>query len=122
MKREDTTGRTTPEHECRECGKATVNGAAFCRGHVCRTAWHNRRKARGAEVLDLLQEHASLPRSGKAGEAVAKRRGELLSQIGRVLSAYRAADVAMRDGLPSWNADEALARIPLAYGRTGDGR
>lgn len=97
--------------ECRECGKATANRAAFCKGPACRSAWHNRRKARGAELYDFAMAWREPGRPA-----------DMLAQLTRLVSAYHTADKALRAGRPSYHTGEALERLPLAYGREGDGR
>jgi hypothetical protein len=97
---------------CRECGAETAGGV-FCTGPACRSAWHNRRKARGAEVYDLLMAMRFERDKAKADK--------LFTVICGLASVYRDGDNAEREGRMSWDSDAALARIPR-FGRTGDGR
>ena len=98
---------------CRECGAETAGGT-FCTGPTCRSAWHNRRKARGAEVYDVLM-------AMRFERDKAKAEG-LFTTLCTLASVYRDGDNHEREGRPSWDVDAALARMPLAYGHRGDGR
>lgn len=100
--------------ECRECGKPlTGKQKAFCSTEH-RKAWNNRRMIRGQEMYDVWM-------------AIAYERGkrkdlELFTTFNRLARAYRDADNALRAGRKSWNVEEALARMPIAYSTEGDGR
>ncbi len=103
---------------CRECGTELTpeqrkKGACFCQP-AHRKAWNNRRMIRGAELYDLWMERRYARDSKAAQEALTT-----MSNLGR---AYHDADVALRDGRKSWNAQETLARLPLAFGTQGDRR
>jgi hypothetical protein len=99
--------------QCRECGKPTRRGATFCSGPICRTEWHKRRRARGAELYDILMAWRFERESGNDDMAL----------LARLASAYRQSDVNLRKGRKSWDRDEAVARLPLAYSPSaGDGR
>ena len=103
-------------HICRECGcdlkpLGLRAGAVFC-GPKHRKDWHNRRAVRGAEMYDLIMANA-FERDKRAG---------VLSMLSRLASAYRDADKAKRDGRKSWDLGEAIERIPLAFGASGDKR
>lgn len=87
--------------------------AAFC-GTPHRKAWHNRRMQRGSELYDLYMALRYDRQSAKAKQAMT-----VLSNLAR---AFRDADVAKREGRLSWDLDEALERIPLAFGKDGDKR
>lgn len=99
---------------CRECGQPrsdhTKKRWTFCTPQ-CRMAWHNRRRDRGAELYDVLMAWR-----------YERDRTDCMAQLARLASAYHAADTRLRDGRRSWNLDEALQRLPLAFGRDGDGR
>ena len=104
--------------ECRECGKELTleqrhKGACFCCAPHRKT-WNNRRMIRGAELYDLFMANR-YEREWADGK-------NLLTLMSNQARAYRDADNALRDGRKSWNAQETLARIPLAYGTQGDRR
>lgn len=97
--------------DCRECGMPNPGKGAFCTDR-CRTAWHNRRKARGAELYDFVMAWRF-----ERGEA------DTMAMLARLASAYRDADNHVRDGRKSWDLGEATARVPLAFSpKAGDGR
>lgn len=105
-------------HLCRECGcdlapLGLKPSAAFC-SPAHRKAWNNRRMIRGAELYDLIM----------ADQYERDLRGplELRAQISRLARVYRDADKALRNGRQSWNAREAIARLPLTYSTEGDRR
>ena len=101
---------------CRECGDTYTRHhptALFC-GPACRKRFNNRRMVRGAELYDLVM--AWRFERNKADDA------DMRGLIGRVAAGFRAADKARRAGRKSWLYDKGVARIPLGYGATGDGR
>jgi len=108
----------TRETHCRECGCELRSlglrpTAVFC----CvehRKAWNNRRAVRGAELYDLFMANSY--------ERDKRKTLGLLAQMSRLTRAYRDADKALRDGRPSWNAEETIERIPFAFGNDGDKR
>lgn len=107
---------TAFKRTCRECGKDISHmreGAAFC-GTAHRKAWHNRRMVRGAELYDLVM-------ALRYERDRAKQLG-VMTVWANLARAYRDADVALRDGRKSWDIAEALERIPLGFGQTGDKR
>lgn len=84
---------------------------AFCNAE-CRANWHNRRKARGAELYDFAMAWR-----------FDRETPDMLAQLGRLLSAYHTADQHHREGRRSWNVEEAQMRLPLAVSNiNGDGR
>jgi hypothetical protein len=92
-----------PQRACCECGvilKLRRPGADFC-GAPCRTAFHNRRKERGAELYDLLMLH-------RFERAIAKDMGAQ-SLMNRMASVWREEDKARRDGRRSWTKARATA-------------
>lgn len=100
---------------CLECGKQfspRQSTALFC-GDRCRKDFHHRRRARGAEMFDILMH--GLHGGGKLDDA--------LGQCKRLADAYRAADDAKRHGRQSWQPiQQAIMNLPLAYGSQGDRR
>lgn len=104
--------------ECLECGGPAVQQGStpreFCCGG-CRTAWHNRRRDRGAELYDLFM-------ALRFERGPAKLYG-LWTLLCALASAYRDADNHKRAGRRSWRRiKDAVAAIPSAFGRAGDGR
>lgn len=97
---------------CLECGatfEPRQNSALFC-SNVCRTHFHHRRRARGAELYDFIM-------------AQTVRGAEYHGVIVRLVEAYRAADNSRRAGRQSWQPTQyALMNIPAAYGQSGDRR
>ena len=88
--------------------------ALFC-GSPCRTRFNNRRKARGAELYDLVMAW----RFERGKTDVMQIRG----LIGRLASAYRDSDKTLRDGRQSWILTNGIDRIPLGYSKAdGDKR
>lgn len=109
---------THNRHICRECGCDLAplglrKGAVFCTP-VHRKAWNNRRMVRGAELYDLLM----------ADNYERDLRGEhkLLGLAHSLMRAYRDSDKHLRNGRKSWDAKEAIDRVPLAFGAEGDKR
>lgn len=103
---------------CRECGcelkpLGLKPQAAFC-GPAHRKQYNNRRMIRGAELYDLMMSNRFQREDAK--------NLNLLSVMSNLTRAYRDADKAARNGRRSWNLQEALARLPSAYGREGDKR
>lgn len=92
---------------CKECGTGfnpRQRTALFC-GVPCKQTFHNRRRERGAELYDFIMQD---------------RHDKLIDAL---LAAYVMADKAMREGRPSFqDIETAMQRMPLAYGRDGDGR
>lgn len=104
--------------ECLECGggvpPTAQATAAFCCDR-CRKAWNNRRAVRGAEFYDLVMI-ARFDRPMAKVYAV-------WSLLCSVASAYRDADKVKRAGRRSWRTPQQVVdSIPMAYGRSGDGR
>lgn len=104
--------------ECLECGGPGIQQGSTVREFCCagcRTTWHNRRRDRGAELYDLFM-------------AVRFNRGpakaySLWTLMCALASAYRDADNHKRGGRRSWRKiSDAVASIPSAYGKQGDGR
>lgn len=92
-----------PRRACLECGGvwlARRREAEFC-SSPCRTAFHNRRKERGAELYDLLMLH-------RFERATAKDMGAQ-SLINRMASVWREEDRARRAGRRSWTSAPATA-------------
>lgn len=101
---------------CRECGIAfepKQTGQFFCRPEH-RKAWNNRRAIRGAEMYDVYM--------AMAYERSKRTDLDLFTTLNRMARAYRDADKALRDGRKSWNVEETLARLPIAYSTEGDKR
>lgn len=103
---------------CRECGAELAplglrpNASFCCTAH--RKEWNNRRAVRGAELYDLLM-------ANRYERDVAKQRG-VWTIATNLTRAYRDSDVALRQGRKSWDLNEALDRMPIAYGTDGDKR
>ena len=100
---------------CIECGtkfQTNVRTAKAC-STECRKGFNNRRMQRGAELYDLLMASRFDRNSGIADEQRAA--------MYRLISAYRDADKALRDGRPSWDKD-CLDQLPCAYSTEGDRR
>jgi hypothetical protein len=76
-----------------ECGRDTVHGGDFCHS-ACRHAWNNRRKLRGAELLDLYMAY-------RFERTLAAQLG-LWQAINRLAGDFRREDKAQRDGRKSW--------------------
>ena len=91
---------------CEECGKAFTRVRTtklFCSA-VCRQAFNQRRRERGAELYDAFM----------SGEPAA---------MDKLHEAYLAADNAKRQGRRSWQPwRRAVLNIPLVYGSSGDDR
>ena len=92
---------------CLECGagfdRVGTHGA-FC-GTRCRTAWNNRRLARGAELYDLFMAiRFDRPRAKSL---------KLWTALSRAAALFRHADLDERAGRRSWSEPtEILARRP----------
>ena len=103
--------------QCLECGQgfsSVSDHAEFCCA-PCRNAWNNRRAARGAEIYDLFM--------ALRFERGAAKLAQVWTLLCAVASAYRDADRVKRDGRRSWRKRRsAIADIPMAYGKSGDGR
>lgn len=107
---------TPRRHTCRECGVELTGmrrSAVFCSPEH-RKAWNNRRMVRGAEMYDIYM--------AMAYERGKRKQLELFTTLNRLARAYRDADCALRDGRKSWNVEETLARLPIAYSTEGDQR
>jgi hypothetical protein len=102
---------------CQECGRSAETNqrdARFC-SDPCRRDFNNRRAKRGAELYDLMMAH-NYDRSSR-------RLYGTWSLVYRLLSAYRDADNAKRNGRQSWRpVSDVVGSIPLAFGRDGDKR
>ena len=109
-----------PKHQfrCLECDtpfQSVEDRAEFCCA-THRKAWNNRRAVRGAQLYDLVM-------AMRFERGLAARLAIGWALICRLASAYRDADNALRAGRRSWRKPKsAIADIPLAYGREGDGR
>jgi hypothetical protein len=87
---------------CRECGDDTrvaERHGAFC-CNTCRASWNNRRKARGAEIYDLIM-------------ALRYERGlakglKIWTAICRLAMVFRQEDLRERAGRHSWRAPKAV--------------
>ncbi len=92
--------------ECVECGKpfvSTRRQARHC-SQACRLAFTRRRRDRGAELYDFVMAGYDLV-------------------VTKLVTAYRAADLAKRAGRPSYQApDTAAMKVPLNYSDEGDKR
>lgn len=107
--------------QCLECGGERPKGAGgdFC-ATACRTAFNNRRKARGAELYDLFMVHR-----WDRKRAVVLR---ILQAMNRLASNWRAEDKARRAGRRSWRKPEDVLetrtylRAIVNFDRTGRGR
>jgi hypothetical protein len=99
---------------CRECGKgfrAVQRLQLFC-SNPCRAAFNRRRHDRGAELYDIVMLNAAGP-----------TKGCLSGDLQNLVRAYLDADNALRSGRPSWQPWQfAKTRLPMTYGKTGDGR
>lgn len=92
----------TTQCHCRECGRPFAvrrPTAEFC-GAVCRSAFHNRKAARGSALYDVVM----LIRYDRS----AAESAELWSMLCKMAAAYKAEDDRGRDGRPSW---DAIAKI-----------
>jgi hypothetical protein len=101
--------------ECLECGVAfqpKKPHAEFC-CESCRKAWHNRRMKRGAEIYDVVM-------TMRYNRDYAQKKG-LTVLLVDLISAYQAADKVNRQGRRSYDK-KAHKRLPLSYGKSGDGR
>jgi hypothetical protein len=99
---------------CRECGfgfRASQRTTLFC-STACRAAFNRRRHDRGAELYDLMMVNSfETPHNA------------LRPEIQNLVTAYRDADKALRCGRPSWQPwEQAKIRLPMSYGKEGDGR
>lgn len=99
---------------CLECGHVAQTRRndqnTFC-SPKCRMAWHNRRRARGAELYDFVMAWR-----------FERNQTDTLAQLGRLASAYNDADKTLRDGRRSWDLKGAQQRMPGGFGRNGDRR
>lgn len=101
--------------QCRECGKGFTSArrdALFC-SSTCRKAFNNRRMIRGAELYDLWMANSYERDLRPLG---------LFAIMSNLARAYRDSDKQLRNGRPSWNVKETLARLPVAFGSEGDKR
>jgi predicted nucleic acid-binding Zn ribbon protein len=80
-------------HVCFECGETTDRNGDFCSA-TCRYAFNNRRKLRGAEIIDLYMAY-------RFERQLAQQLG-LWQAIHRMISNFRAEDVVERQGRKSW--------------------
>lgn len=91
---------------CRECGTPFIPSrrpALHC-SETCRTAFNRRRRERGAELYDFVM----------AGQTAV---------VEMLLGAYKTADMATRDGRPSFQpTQQAILAIPATFGLRGDNR
>lgn len=95
-----------PKCRCRECGGGIVGdrGKEFCRAE-CRSAFHNRRKRRGADLYDLLMAQ-------RFDRDAAQHEGAW-SFLCRMAAEFRAEDERERGGRRSWDSVSAVkARHP----------
>lgn len=103
--------------DCLECGtkyRRRRECDLFCSA-PCRVAFNNRRKARGAEMYDLVM--AWRFERGRTDEM------NIRTVLSNLAARFRDADKANRAGRKSWHLDKALGRIPIGYaGNHGDGR
>lgn len=104
--------------ECRECGKPLAGlglrqGAVFC-STPCRKAWNNRRMVRGQELYDVVMAMRYERDAAKAQQA--------FSVLANLARAYRDSDMHKRGGRQSWNLNDAMARLPIAFSDEGDKR
>jgi len=83
-------------HACLECGGECGKGE-FC-GSACRTAFNNRRKARGAELYDLFMVHRF--------DRTKAQQLRVLQAMNRLASNYRKEDHAKRASRRSWRRPE----------------
>jgi hypothetical protein len=100
---------------CIECGlvfPTNVRAAKAC-STECRKSFNNRRAVRGAELYDLMMAH----RFDRANPDAPEQRAAMY----RLISAYRDADKALRDGRKSWDED-CLNQLPCGYSTEGDKR
>ncbi len=112
---ETITGNRTIACQCLDCGAAFVaqrSTASFC-SIACRSAFNNRRKARGAELYDLFMML-------RYERGIAKYR-HLWTIACNLARAYRDSDNALRSGRSSWDST-AVDRLALSYGARGDNR
>ncbi len=92
-------------HACLECGTEHRCKGEFC-SVTCRTAFNNRRKARGAEMYDLYMAH-------RFDRETAQALG-VFQAINRLASDFRQEDKARRAGRRSWrNPREVLEERPF---------
>lgn len=106
----------TRVHACLECGAQVPfgNGVEFC-SPGCRHAWNNRRKARGALLLDLYMAH-------RFDRAEATDLG-VLAAMNRLAGDFRDEDREKRGGRRSWRpARTVLAERPYLRAKRGDMR
>ena len=86
-------------HACLECGGPKGSKGEFC-STGCRTTFNNRRKARGAELYDLVMaQRFDRARAAELG---------VFQAFCRLASHYRQDDNASRAGRRSWRAPEAV--------------
>jgi hypothetical protein len=84
---------------CRECGGQLSGSREFCNGR-CRSAFHNRRKQRGADLYDLVMSH-------RFEREAAKEQGAW-SLLCRMASSFREEDNQKRAGRKSWETVNAV--------------
>ena len=105
-------------HACLECGAETRSKGEFCSA-LCRTAFNNRRKARGAELYDLYM-------ALRFDRATATDLG-VFQAINRLASVYRQQDRQERSGRRSWRGPRAVLeerpylKAVTSYDGTGRG-
>ena len=78
---------------CLECGSPHPGAGDFC-ADGCRTAFNNRRKARGAELYDLFMAHRF--------DRTRARQLRVLQAMNRLASNWRAEDHERRGSRRSW--------------------
>jgi hypothetical protein len=92
---------------CRECGDRLSTSREFCNGK-CRSAFHNRRKQRGADLYDLVMSH-------RFEREDAKEQGAW-SLLCRMASNFRQEDHEKRAGRKSWEPVAAVKRRHPQHG------
>lgn len=106
-------------HACLECGAPTASKGDFC-ATACRSAFNNRRKARGAELYDLFMAHRFDRETAQALGVMAK--------MNRLASFYRGEDETKRGKRRSWRrpadvlADRPWLSAVAVQDYTGRGR
>jgi len=103
--------------DCLECGtkyRRRRDCDLFC-STPCRVTFNNRRKARGAEMYDLVM--AWRFERERADEM------DIRGLLGRLAARFRDSDKTLRSGRKSWHLDKAIERVPKGYaGNHGDRR
>lgn len=96
--------QTPRVHACLECGEPHGKDGEFC-SSSCRHDFNNRRKKRGAELLDLYMAHRFDRRAAQAAG--------VFQAINRLAAMYRAEDRRERNGRRSWRRlQDVLAERP----------